>query len=67
MDDSKNRLTWTVDTMPISLDVLAYQFKVKLHKPNAGQTQLTSKIRLEATDTVTDEKILKVVEALPLR
>ncbi len=67
LDDSKNRLTWTVDTMPISLDVLAYQFKVKLHKPNAGQTQLTSKIRLEATDTVTDEKILKVVEALPLR
>lgn len=66
VDNDKNRLVWTVDSIPLSLDVLAYQFKVKLHSANSGQTQFTSKIKLEATDAVTGERILRVAEAIGL-
>ncbi len=66
VDEQKNKLIWTIPTMPTELDVLAYQFKVKLHKVNAGQTQLSSKVRVEATDVVTGEKILKAIDGIIL-
>jgi hypothetical protein len=67
IDNAKKRLTWTIDSMPTAVDVLAYQYKVKLHSTNAGQTNLSSKIRLEATDKVTGEKILKAIEGVLLQ
>lgn len=66
IDESKKRLTWTVESMPTALDILAYQFKVKLHKVNAGQTQFTSKITFEAEDIITGEKILIVAPAIEM-
>lgn len=53
------KLTWTIDKMPIGLDVLALQFAFTLNSNNPTQTNLTSKTTFEAKDTVTGEQILK--------
>lgn len=54
------RLAWHVDAMPISVDVLALQFPITVRQFNPSQTQLVSKVRLSATDTVTGETIILV-------
>lgn len=53
------KLTWTIDKMPVGLDVLALQFAFTLNSNNPTQTNLTSKTTFEAKDTVTGEQILK--------
>ncbi len=59
-------LLWKIDTLPTVADVLSYEFTVDIKKINPAQTQLTSKIQIEAVDTVTGEKIVKVVDAIPV-
>lgn len=65
-DKEKKKLTWTIDKMPLSVDIFALQFGYILNSKNPTQTDLTSKVTFEATDTVTGEQILKVgKEVLP--
>ncbi|MFA4831243.1 MAG: hypothetical protein WC618_03670 [Patescibacteria group bacterium] len=59
-DQDKQRLTWTVESMPTSLDVLALQFGVELNSKNPSQTNLASKVRFKATDAITGEEIILV-------
>lgn len=65
-DTEKKRLTWTISSMPIGVDVLALEFPVTLVKKNPTQTQLTSKIFFEATDTVTGKGIVVMGKAVEL-
>jgi hypothetical protein len=64
IDKEKNRITWNVSEMPVSVDVLAYVFKVKLNKINTSQTNLTSVIKAEAFDSLSQEKIVKAKDAI---
>ncbi len=57
-DAKQKRLTWTVPEMPTSVDVLALQVPVILKTKNPSQSQLVSKVRGKATDTVTGKDIL---------
>lgn len=59
-DPESHKLTWKIDSMPVSVDVLPLQFGVLLNKNNPSQTNLTSKIRFKAYDVVTEEDILKI-------
>lgn len=65
-DQKTKMVTWSIPTMPTTVDVLSYEFIINTTKVNPSQTQLTSKIQFEATDAVTGEKILKVLDAIPL-
>lgn len=57
-DEEMKKLIWKIDTMPTALDVVAMQFGITLKSKNLSQTNLTSKVILEATDTVSGEQIL---------
>lgn len=59
-DADAQQLSWTVESMPTSVDVLALQFAVTLETENPSQTNLTSKVRFTATDVVTGETITLV-------
>ena len=63
-DKEKSRLTWKIASMPNALDVLATKINITLNKLNGGQTQLTDKIRLDAIDVVTGEKILIILDPI---
>lgn len=65
-DKDAKRLMWKVDSMPTSLDVLALQFSVVLKTKNPSQTNLSSKVKLMAEDTITGEKIMKVGDEILL-
>jgi len=65
-DPNKQRLVWRVDSMPTSVDVLALQFGFRLDGENPTQTNLTSKIKLQAMDVITGKDILKVVDGVKL-
>jgi len=58
--EENKKLKWTIEKMPLSLDVLALRFGIILNSQNPTQTNLTSKVVLEATDAVTGEEFLKV-------
>ncbi|OIO19770.1 MAG: hypothetical protein CO029_02910 [Candidatus Magasanikbacteria bacterium CG_4_9_14_0_2_um_filter_41_10] len=57
---AEKKLTWKVDSMPLSVDVLALQFPITLNQANPSQTQLTSKVRVTAIDEVTGKQILLI-------
>lgn len=59
-DKENQKLVWTIEQMPVSLDVLALQFAFVLNSKNPSQTNLTSKVNFSATDTITGEQILLV-------
>jgi len=65
-DKNSNRLIWKVDSMPTSLDVLALQFSVVLKTKNPSQTNLSSKVKLKAEDTITSEMIMKAGDEILL-
>lgn len=56
-DSAKKRLTWTIAEMPESVDVLAMPITITLNKLNPTQELLVSKVRVQAEDTVTGEKL----------
>lgn len=65
--DAKNKkLTWNIPSMPTSIKNLALQFVVELKSKNPSQTNLTSKISLEAMDAITGKTITKVVDGIAL-
>lgn len=57
-DTGRQRMTWEVETMPTSIDVLAMQFPIILNSKNPSQTQLMGRITMTATDTVTGQEIV---------
>ena len=57
-DEANKKLIWKIEKMPTTLDVIALQFSVTLKSKNPSQTNLTSKVIFEATDTITNEQIL---------
>ena len=61
---STQKLIWTIAKMPTSVDVLALQFSFRQLESNPTQTQLASKVRFEATDTITGQVIRKVGEEI---
>ena len=66
-DDKTKKLVWTIPTMPTSVDVLALQFPIILQSKNSTQTNLTSKVKVQATDTVTGQSIIKVGDEVLLK
>ena len=65
-DQNAQRIIWRVDSMPTSVDVLALQFGFQLSGANPTQTNLTSKIKLQAVDAITEKDILKVIDGVKL-
>ena len=57
-NEENKKLIWNIDTMPTALDIIALQFGVTLRSQNPTQTNFTSKVIFEATDTITGEQIL---------
>ncbi len=64
--EAEKKLTWKVDKMPLSVDVLALQFPIILKAANPSQTQLTSKVRVTAIDEVTGKQILLIGDEVGL-
>lgn len=65
-DNETKRLSWTIDAMPVSIDVLPLQFTLVRNDINPSQTQLMSKVELRATDTKTGEDIIIVGDEISL-
>ncbi len=56
--DSKEKIiNWRVEEMPESLDVLALPFSLVINKKNPTQQVLLSKIKIKATDKITEQLI----------
>src|SRR3989339_118192 len=56
-DSAKKIVRWKIDQWPVSIDVLALQFVIGLTE-NPSQTNLTSKVKIQAQDTITGETIV---------
>ncbi len=52
------RITWTIPSMPESIDVANGTFTLVVNAKNPTQNTLLSKVKIEATDTVAGKKIL---------
>lgn len=72
-DKESGTLSWNIDQMSLSQDIYPLEFTVTLLEKNPTQTNLTSKVRITATDVITGKEItlvgseifLEVVEELP--
>lgn len=56
-DDTSQKLTWTIQNMPVSIDVLALQFDVTLNDVDPSQKNVMSRVRGKATDAATGVQI----------
>ena len=56
-DPKEKIITWKIDEMPESVDVLALPFTLIVNKKNPSQQVLVSKIKIKAEDTVTSQLI----------
>ncbi|PIR74801.1 MAG: hypothetical protein COU35_00565 [Candidatus Magasanikbacteria bacterium CG10_big_fil_rev_8_21_14_0_10_47_10] len=65
-DQESHRIVWTIEQMPVSVDVLALQFTLTRLERNPTQSQLMSKVTLKATDVATGEQILLFGDAISL-
>ncbi|KKW42314.1 MAG: hypothetical protein UY92_C0008G0010 [Candidatus Magasanikbacteria bacterium GW2011_GWA2_56_11] len=65
-DQKTGRLTWRLDSLPTSVDVAALEFTLKLNQKNPTQENLTSKVRVTATDAVTGETVERAGEEILL-
>ncbi len=61
------KITWTIPTMPSSVDVLSWPFTVQLNKKRPAQNTLVSKVTLTAEDTVTGQTITLSGDEIPLK
>lgn len=65
-NEDASTLTWTIDQMPLGVDILPFEFEVVLNEKNPSQTNLTSKVRIQAKDVITGETITIVGSAILL-
>ena len=66
-DKETKHITWTIDQMPTSVDVLAMQFSFTILSENPTQTQLMSKAELHAKDIVIESDIVRVGDEILLQ
>jgi len=66
-DKTAKKITWAIEQMSGTTDVLALPFTVTLNTKNPTQNLLISKIRVQAEDTVTGEKLDMMGEEVPLK
>ncbi len=59
-DATSKHVVWTIDEMPVSLDVLALTLPIQIDKENPSQKNLTSKVKIKATDVVTGTELFIV-------
>lgn len=59
-DEDAKKLTWNIKNMPVSVDVLALPFTVKLNSKNPSQKNVMSRVRGKAIDAKTGEEITLV-------
>ena len=50
-------ITWKIEKMPLSLDTYALPFTITRNEKNQTQQTLVTAVKVEATDTITGEKI----------
>lgn len=67
LDPTGEKLIWTIPEMPVETDVLALPFTVTLENPNPTQEVLISKVRVQAEDAVTGERLDFMGEETRLR
>ncbi len=65
-DNENKKLVWTIESMPVSLDVLALQFDIVINGTNPSQTNLTSKVSVQATDVISGERVVEVGDEILL-
>lgn len=65
-DSAGKRLVWAIDTLPTSLDTAALQFSLNFSKLNSTQTELSSRIKVNATDAETGEKIMLTLDPMKM-
>jgi len=56
-DPKEKIITWKIDEMPESVDVLAFPFTIIINKKNPSQQVLVSKIKIQAEDATTAQLI----------
>jgi hypothetical protein len=66
-DKSKQQITWKIDKMPLAVDTLALPFSVTMQEKNPSQQILISKVKVEATDTITKQKIELIGDEVKLK
>lgn len=66
-DKTAKKIIWTIEQMNESTDVLALPFTVTLNTKNPTQNLLVSKIRVQAEDITTGEKLEIMGEEVPLK
>ncbi|MFA6427814.1 MAG: hypothetical protein WCW16_05275 [Candidatus Magasanikbacteria bacterium] len=66
-DEKTKKLVWTIPEIPLSSDVLAMQFDVEIVTDNPTQTNLTSKVKVQALDTVLNQQITGEGEEILLK
>jgi hypothetical protein len=57
-DEVSKKIRWEIPSMPPSVDVNSLSFTLRLNKSNPTQTNLTSKVKLSAKDTVVSQDLL---------
>jgi hypothetical protein len=63
-DKEKQHVVWSVDSLPLEIDILALQFNFDFKSKNPTQTDITSNIVLEAVDTITGKTVMLVKDGL---
>ncbi|MFH1292439.1 MAG: hypothetical protein ABIH87_04565 [bacterium] len=66
-DKNKQKITWTIEQMPESVDVLALPFTITIEEPNPTQDTLISEVQVQAEDSVTKEKIKLIGQEIKLK
>jgi uncharacterized repeat protein (TIGR01451 family) len=66
-DDKTKKIRWEIPTMPPSVDVNSLSFTLRLNSSNPTQTNLTSKVKLSAKDTVVNQDLLLAGDEVKLK
>lgn len=56
-DPTSKKITWTIENMPLSVDVLALPLSIVLNSKNPTQNTLVSKVHITAEDMVTGQTL----------
>ncbi len=64
---STQNITWKIDKMPLTVDTLALPFSITILENNPSQQILVSKIKVEAIDTITNQKINLIGNEIKLK
>lgn len=66
-DEQTKKIVWRIDSFPTSMDILGLQMPIILNKKNPTQTNLTSKVKIKANDTITNQDIIKAGDEVLLK